>query len=94
MSPAPGGGTPGSIGGTPPPDWDSVSVTTADEDAFDVTEAFDVGVDYDILDRADDRDDYGSSKAGFGGKGEVGKGAAVRALAAGQNSKGEVVAGE
>ena len=44
-----GVGTPGSAHGAP--DWDTVSVRTADEDAFDVTEAFDDGIDYDILDR-------------------------------------------
>lgn len=37
------------------PQDDAASVMTADEDAFDVTEAFDEGVDYGILD--DDADD-------------------------------------
>jgi len=40
-------------GGSSGDDDDDASVRTADEDAFDVTEAFDDGVDYSILDVAD-----------------------------------------
>mmetsp|Transcript_36555 Transcript_36555/g.81376 ORF Transcript_36555/g.81376 Transcript_36555/m.81376 type:complete len:1235 (-) Transcript_36555:10-3714(-) len=41
---------------SPVPDSDSVSVMTADEDAFDITEPFDDDIDYDILDVPGDGD--------------------------------------
>ncbi len=44
---------------------DAASVMTADEDAFDVVEAFDEGVDYSILDNPDD----GAAAGGVGARG-------------------------